>query len=176
MARTPLVARPEETILREDLVELRRSLARAESERETWRASGNMEKHLEACSAAAALELRLDRLEKALRESAGELAEPGAPAITFNGRQYCYGPYRYDRLADAESYAKLLGARPGGAAAELGPAQAPAVIEQPGAKEHEQMSALGITFALGVYHLGPYRYDRLADAAAFARLRALRSP
>ena len=32
------------------------------------------------------------------------------------------------------------------------------------------MARYGITFEGGVYHLGQYRYDRLADAMRYARL------
>lgn len=170
MARTPLVARPLATILREDIVQLREVLARAESERETWRASGNIEKHLEACSAADALELRLDRLQKALH--AADKATPAAAVesqITFNGRQYCYGPYRYDRLDDAETYRRVLRSRTG-EAAEIGAASAADGNAAPDAGEREAMRRLAITFEGGIYHLGPYRYDRLADAVAYASL------
>jgi hypothetical protein len=43
-------------------------------------------------------------------------------------------------------------------------------IEPPGEIERRLMSSLAITLQDGVYHLGPYRYDRLADAVAYARL------
>jgi hypothetical protein len=33
------------------------------------------------------------------------------------------------------------------------------------------MATHGITFEDGVYRLGPYRYDRLADALRYARLK-----
>ena len=168
----PLVARSLPTCLREDILALRKSLAQAELVRETWRASGNVEKHLEACSLVSALELRLEALESAQRLTAEGRQAQQQVEIVFNGRQYCYGPYRYDRLADAESYAKLLRARPGGAEAELGPAQAhaPSAVEEPDRAAQEQMRALGIAYERGTYRLDEYRYDRLADAVAYARL------
>ena len=43
----------------EEIAEYKRRLARAEAERDTWRASGLQEKYLEACSLVAALELQL---------------------------------------------------------------------------------------------------------------------
>lgn len=36
--------------------------------------------------------------------------------------------------------------------------------------ERRLMASLAISFRDGVYHLGTYRYDRLADAVAYARL------
>lgn len=37
------------------------------------------------------------------------------------------------------------------------------------------MASLAITFEEGIYRLGPYRYDRLADAVNYARVRAAAS-
>ena len=44
---------------------LRDRIAKAESERDAWRASGMQEKYLEACSMVEALELQLDQLRQA---------------------------------------------------------------------------------------------------------------
>jgi hypothetical protein len=41
-------------------------IAKAESERDTWRLSGSQEKYLEACSMVDALELQLDALRRTL--------------------------------------------------------------------------------------------------------------
>lgn len=46
----------------------------------------------------------------------------------------------------------------------------PAPVEAPGEPERQLMSTLDITFLDGVYRLGAYRYDRPADAVAYARL------
>jgi len=43
-------------------------------------------------------------------------------------------------------------------------------VEAPSESQRQLMSTLDITFLHGVYRLGTYRYDRLADAIAYARL------
>jgi hypothetical protein len=48
----------------EDLAALQARIARAESERDGWRASGMQEKYLEAYSMVEALELQLDQLRQ----------------------------------------------------------------------------------------------------------------
>jgi hypothetical protein len=50
---------------REDIAAIQVRIAKAESERDSWRASGLQEKYLEAYSMVEALELQLDRLRKA---------------------------------------------------------------------------------------------------------------
>lgn len=50
---------------REDIAAIEVRIAKAESERDTWRSSGRQEKYLEAYSMVEALELQLDRLLKA---------------------------------------------------------------------------------------------------------------
>jgi hypothetical protein len=91
-------------------------------------------------------------------------------AITFSGRQYQYAQYRYDRLEDAAAYARLQLVSPsaGDAADPPPPAQS---VEAPDELERRRMATHGIRFADGVYRLGPYRYDRLADALRYARLK-----
>jgi hypothetical protein len=54
----------------EDISALQVRIARAETERDTWRVSGMQEKYLEAYSMVEALELQLDLLRKAGRPSA----------------------------------------------------------------------------------------------------------
>jgi hypothetical protein len=163
-----------------DIADVKARLARAESERDRWRGSGVQEKYLD--SRVEALELQLDGLRQAARRS-NATNEPllpaagGAPgaegererlmaelSIAFNGRHYYYDRYRYDRLVDAASYARLH--RSGGSAR---PMPLPEKVESPSESQRELMSELGITFRDGVYHLGPYRYDRLADAVEYAR-------
>ena len=46
-----------------------------------------------------------------------------------------------------------------------------AATEGPDESQQQLMDSLGITFRDGAYHLGDFRYGRLADAANFARLR-----
>ena len=88
--------------------------------------------------------------------------------ITFNGRSYGYRGYRYDRFAEAVDYARLDRSRafadPGG------DDTAPLVrLPVPSPAERRLMRAHSITFADGVFHWREYRYDRLADALAYAR-------
>jgi hypothetical protein len=163
-----------------DIADVKARLARAESDRDRWRGSGVQEKYLD--SVVEALELQLDGLRQAARRS-NATSEPllpaarGAPgaegererlmaelSIAFNGRHYYYDCYRYDRLVDAASYGRLH--RPAGGTC---PMPLPENVESPSESQREVMSELGITFRDGVYHLGPYRYDRLADAVEYAR-------
>lgn len=92
-------------------------------------------------------------------------------SITYNGRYYACGAYRYDHLADAVNAARLRQSNPAlkNPAYAAGLAQAP---EMPDQKQRQTMADLAITLDQGVYHLGPYCYDRLADAVNYARLPA----
>jgi hypothetical protein len=51
----------------EDIAAMRVHIAKAESERDSWRVSGMQEKYLEAYSMVEALELQLERLRQAAR-------------------------------------------------------------------------------------------------------------
>lgn len=113
--------------LRQDIADLRARIAKAQSERDTWRTSGMQEKYLEAYSLVEALELQLERLRQ---EGLRSFATNDAPRPMPQAR----------------------------------------AVEQPDAAQRRLMAALGITLRDGVYHLGPYRYDRLADAVNYARL------
>lgn len=86
-------------------------------------------------------------------------------SITYNGRQYEYDVYRYDRLADAVNYARLQRPR----LSESTPLRQ--VVVAPNASERELMATLFISFDDGVFRLGTFRYDRLADAVNYARLK-----
>lgn len=183
----------------QEIAAMQARIAKAESERDTWRSSGMQEKYLEAYSLVEALELELERLrQEGLRTFASNRAPvcalltpqppsasadniaPDAPgererlmaeySIAYNGRQYQYGGYRYDYLADAVNYAMLQpSTAPGSdAPAPMAPAQA---VEAPDEAQRRLMAELAITFEDGVYHLRSYRYDRLADAVSYARLR-----
>jgi len=90
------------------------------------------------------------------------------PCITFNGRSYAYRGYRYDQLAEAVNYAELDRSR---AFADPGADDAAPLerLPRPSAGDRKRMRGLGITYADGVFHWGEYRYDRLADAIAYAR-------
>jgi hypothetical protein len=51
----------------EDIAAIQVRIAKAESERDSWRVSGRQEKYLEAYSMVEALELQLERLRQAAR-------------------------------------------------------------------------------------------------------------
>jgi hypothetical protein len=51
----------------EDIAEMQIRIAKAESERDSWRVSGMQEKYLEAYSMVEALELQLEQLRQATR-------------------------------------------------------------------------------------------------------------
>jgi hypothetical protein len=185
----------------EDIPAIRSRLAKAEQDRDTFLAAGMSERHLEACSMVDALELQLQRQYDAAlhakRENEGMLADfriaeriannagrdmadlPEhrerlmlAFEITFDGRQYVYGPYRYDRLADAVNYARLQLSRPSSNASET-PPRVSIPCERPTVSQTKLMSELGITFEAGVYRLGDYRYDHLDDAVEYARIKSV---
>jgi len=178
----------------QDITNLQARIAKAEFDYDHWRTAGNQEKYLEAYSTVEALELELDLLRRerfaaasnvrlspfgmlqATKADSMDTTDAGererlmaAFSITFTGRQYQYAQYRYDRLNDAVAYARRQMVAPSAidAADSLPPAR---VVEAPGAAQLEQMAGLAISFEDGVYHLGPYRYDRLADAIAYARV------
>jgi hypothetical protein len=88
--------------------------------------------------------------------------------ITYNGRHYLYDRYRYDRLDDAVAYARLLRAR-AAAAAERMPLPSAEYVDAPADTDRPRMEKLAISYQDGIYRLGPYRYDRLADAINYAK-------
>ena len=156
------------TTLREQLAALRLRISGAESQRDAWRAAGSMEKYLEACSLVDALELQLASLEASAQTTA-PAARVAEPRICYDGRSYQYRGYRYDRFIDAVNYARLDCARgfsdAAGGDAVTGQAPAP-----PSEAECALMQALAITFEDGTFRWREYRYDRLADAVAYATL------
>lgn len=174
------------TFLQDRVAGLKWRLARAESDRDTWRVAGMQENYLGACSMVDALTLQLEELERIAHERATPSAAIIAPAepaaaspdrrglelaqfsITFHGRQYGYRGYRYDRFADAVSYARLDRSR---AFADPGADDGVPLERTPAPSEAELqlMRTLGISFADGVFHWREYRYDRLPDAEAYAR-------
>jgi hypothetical protein len=184
----------------EDIAAIRSRLAKAEHDRDTFLAAGMSERHLEACSMVEALELQLQRQYDASlhakRENEGMLADfriaeriannagrdmADLPEhrerlmlafdITFDGRKYVYGPYRYDRLADAVNFARLQLSRPSSTANEGCPLGVSKPCETPTVSQEKLMSEFGITFEAGVYRLKEYRYDRLDDAIEYARIK-----
>lgn len=92
-----------------------------------------------------------------------------ADGISFDGRVYRFGEYCYDRLADAEAYSRLELAR--GAA----PTRAPSLPDSASRIDLTGWDAdaalrLGVTFDGKAFRYLEFRYDRFADACAYARL------
>jgi len=89
-------------------------------------------------------------------------------SITYAGRQYQYSHYRYDRLDDAVAYARKQRSAP--SASDAGDSLPPARVEEsPDELTRRRMAGYWITYEDGLYHLGPYRYERLLDAMRYAR-------
>jgi hypothetical protein len=87
-------------------------------------------------------------------------------SIDYDGRHYRYNGYRYDRLADAVAYAKLMQSR------QTQHDTCPVTyqrVESPSASDTAVMARYSITFSEGMYRYGGYRYDRLADALNYAQ-------
>ena len=95
-------------------------------------------------------------------------------SIVYNGRHYEYDIYRYDHLADAVNYARLQRSKPS-RDDEVRSMPSRERIEDPDESQRALMATLAITFQDGIYRLGAFRYDRLADAVTYARLQ-LQSP
>ena len=97
--------------------------------------------------------------------------------LSYNGRHYFFQGYRYDRLEDAVSYARLerrrashgLAEDPDSTHAHAHEAAFPVASEQP------KMQALGVSFEAGRYVYKGFHYDQLKDALAYARLDRARS-
>jgi len=92
--------------------------------------------------------------------------------VTRSGRFFLFHGYRYSTLADAVAYAHLLGTRPTLSAEDNHAALArfeeePAVVGS--AEDERLMATCGISLADGQYVFAAFRYDRLADAVAYAR-------
>ena len=107
---------------KEETAAINARLAKAISERDSGKASGIQEKYLEAYTLVEALELLLEDShnagladeaqkqapEKIVPPDESELALMNSLAITFSKGRYFFGPYRYNRLADAVHYARLI--------------------------------------------------------------------
>ena len=146
------------------LAQLKARLAKAQSDCNVWRAAGHEENYLEASCRVEALEIQLGKLEPPpARTPRKELN------ITYNGRKYEYRGYQYDRFLDAVNYARLDLSRPRN---EGEPPRVAALTaaQQPGDADEAMMRSLGITYREGAYYWREYRYDRLAEAIAYARL------
>ena len=94
-------------------------------------------------------------------------------SIGRDGLRYAYNGYRYDRLADAVGYAKLMRSRPS-MHDRGGPSVRREGIDVPTDVDRELMASLAIRFEAGAYRFEGFRYDRLADAVNYATLCARR--
>jgi hypothetical protein len=89
--------------------------------------------------------------------------------IGYNGLNYAYDGYRYDRLADAVAYAQLMRSRPlqedaGGRFSSV------SALASPTDAQRSLMDSLAIDFHDGAYRFKGYRYDGLMDAVNYAKL------
>lgn len=82
--------------------------------------------------------------------------------ITYNGNQYQYQTYRYDRLEDALNYARLRPPTPK-------PPEQPRPAAAPQPSPEVQMRQFGVTKVGNQYQYQTYRYDHLEDALNYAR-------
>ena len=87
--------------------------------------------------------------------------------ISFNGTQFAYREFKYDKLPDAITYAELDAHRQG---QQKDVSPTPEWLDQtaPSASDQELMRQYGITSEGWRYRYREYRYDRLADAINYA--------
>jgi hypothetical protein len=103
-----------------------------------------------------------------------EKAQALALDVTFNGTQFCYRNFRYDKLSDAMAYARLDALRDNYKSAFR---VDPEWLPRP-APSHTEIGLMGryaISFDGRHYRFAEHRYDRLADALAYAELKAIAS-
>lgn len=91
-------------------------------------------------------------------------------SIAHAGRYYHFGGHRYERLEDAVAYAQRVGAQPSQQRDSAAIKRVDAV-EPTDAVERQLMLELSISFENGCFVFEGYRYDRLIDAANYARHR-----
>lgn len=90
-------------------------------------------------------------------------------SILHDGRHYHYDGYRYDQLADAVGYARLVHSQRSDTASGAVPPTHLGAVEPPSVTEREMMTALCITFEKGLYVFDGFHYEHLVDAANYAR-------
>jgi hypothetical protein len=90
--------------------------------------------------------------------------------IRFDGQRYLFAGYRYERLADAVNYAKLMRLRPAQEPPDASSSGSSAIEPVPSPADLARMAALDVRYAKGLYHFGLYRYERMQDAENYARL------
>lgn len=183
----------------DDIAALRRRIAQAELGCAMARSAGLQEQYLAAYVLVEALDLQLAAQLGRLRdgkEQAGHLStlatsqsDNASPAglnalvadassdleremiefgITYSGRYYEYKGYRYSSLGDAVNYAKLRRDDPSGEP-EVSGSPRLLRVEFPNPEQQSLMAELNIFFEAGIYRLDAFRYERLADAVAYAR-------
>jgi hypothetical protein len=81
-------------------------------------------------------------------------------AIGYDGLRYAYNGYRYDRLADAVAYSKLMRSRPS-RRDPSGPSTQREKLDVPTDADRELMTSLAIRFEQGTYRFEDFRYGRL---------------
>lgn len=95
--------------------------------------------------------------------------------IHYDGRSYCFLSYRYTRLEDAVAYARLVHARAFLSLPEDRMTSPKHCENAEAASEAEldEMRRLGVEHRNGRYTFGEFKYDKLSDALAYARIKAL---
>lgn len=88
-------------------------------------------------------------------------------AIGFDGLRYDFHGYRYDRLADALAYARLMRTRPASDNPQGSYVRGEPVVG-PSEGDLHAMVTLGIGYEAGSYRYATFKYDRLADAVRYA--------
>lgn len=99
-------------------------------------------------------------------DTSSELQAAAELGVCFDGREYHYKQYSYDRLADACAYAKHDRARSDFQedALQRHWKQWP----EPSAEDRVRMAVYGISYEKGRYVYRSYRYDTLACAFEYA--------
>lgn len=114
--------------------------------------------------------------EDAFTSEGGHVVEQGPErerlmtefGIDYDGVDYGFHCYRYERLAEAVAYARLLRSHPGQEDAG-GPPRRARTVAVPTEADRALMESLGIGFESGAFHFRGFRYDLLADAVTYAR-------
>ena len=89
--------------------------------------------------------------------------------IRYDGLQYEYDGYRYDRKVDAQAYARLMRST-AGEHEPSGPHCARVFRAAPTDAQQTLMAALAIQSEGGAYRYEGFRYELLSDAVDYARL------
>lgn len=99
--------------------------------------------------------------------SQDEMNRAMSSGISFNGAQFVFQEFKYDKLPDALAYAELVTIRDGVHPSVSCPAD---WLERGVPNETDQvlMTKYGIIFEEWRYKYQDYRYDRLADAVNYA--------